>query len=233
MVRISFWSRVLDLISPRLCVVCGRRLSITEQTLCASCCLKLPRTDLHKNALDNELARLFWLRMPVERATALFYYQPHAESANIIYEMKYHDHPEIGIQMGRMIALETVGSGFFEGIDAIVPVPLAPKRERQRGYNQSYQIALGVSEVTGLPVWNKAVRRMNFKGSQTTKSRWERTENVDKSFQLIDSDSVHGRHLLLIDDVITTGATLAACGKVLGKAGDVKLSVLSLGFAKS
>ena len=201
---ISFWHRLLDLIAPRLCVVCGHRLTVTEETICSTCNLHLPRTDFHRNAYDNEMAKLFWHQIPIERATAFFYYEPHAQTANIIYELKYKNRPEIGSIVGRILAKEIQSSGFFDGIDGIVPVPLAKKRQRQRGYNQSEEIARGVSE-----------------------------ENVEHVFELIDAEAVSNKHLLLIDDVVTTGATCIACAKALCQAGTVRISILSLGFAKS
>ena len=229
--RISFWTRLLDLISPRLCVICGHRLSVTEEVICSKCNLHLPRTFFQQDPYENVMAKLFWGQIPVERATALFYFEAHAETANIIYELKYKNHPEIGEVMGRMMAKELQPSGFFDGIDAIVPVPLAKKRQRQRGYNQSVEIARGVSAITQLPIYNKVVRRTVFEGSQTNKGRWERNENVEKVFQLADDDNMDGKHLLIIDDVVTTGATVIACAKELVKAGNVKVSVLALGLA--
>lgn len=231
--KISFWSRLLDLISPRLCVVCGNRLTVTEETLCSKCYLHLPRTDFDHDLYENVMAKLFWGQIAIEKATALFYYEPHAETANILYELKYKNHPEIGVVMGRMMAKELMRSGMFEGIDAIVPVPLARKRERERGYNQSLELAKGVSEVTGLPIYNKVVKRTRFMGSQTQRGRWERNENVEHVFELVDGDSISGKHLLLIDDVVTTGATIIACAQEMQKASDVKISVLALGFAKT
>ena len=231
--KISFWARLLDLISPRLCVVCGNRLAVTEETLCSKCYMHLPRTDFDHDLYENVMAKLFWGQIKLEKATALFYYEPHAETAQILYEMKYKNHPEIGVVMGRMMAKELVRSRLFEGIDAIVPVPLAKKRERQRGYNQSLELAKGVNEVTGLPIYNKVVKRTKFMGSQTQRGRWERNENVEHVFELVDGDSLSGKHVLLIDDVVTTGATIIACAQEMQKASDVKISVLALGFAKS
>ena len=231
--RISFWSRLLDLVSPRLCPVCGRRLTITEQTLCAPCNLHLPRTGFQRDPLRNIMAKTFWGRMPVERVAALFYYEAGSQTGLLVYELKYHDSPEIGVAMGRLTAREFMADGFFEGIDVIVPVPLAKKRQRQRGYNQSQMIAQGVSEVTGLPIYNKVLRRTRFEGSQTQMGRWERLENVENVFELKDTTRLRGCHVLLVDDVVTTGATMIACARELLKAGDVKVSLLSLGFAKS
>ena len=230
---ISFWRRLLDLISPRLCVVCGNRLSVTEEVICGKCNFHLPRTDFYRNAYENEMAKLFWGQIPIERASALFYYEAHAETTRIIYTLKYRNHPEIGEVMGRFMAKELQNARFFDGIDGIVPIPLAKKRERQRGYNQSIEIARGVSEMTGLPIFDKVVRRTVFKGSQTNMGRWARNENVEKVFELIDPTAIHGKHLLVIDDVVTTGATIIACSKELVKANNIKISVLSLGFAKS
>ena len=135
--------------------------------------------------------------------------------------------------MGRLMAKELQTSGFFDGIDGIVPIPLAKKRLRQRGYNQSLEIARGISEITSLPIYNKVVIRKVFEGSQTNKGRWERNENVDGVFELKEASAVQGKHLLIIDDVVTTGATVLACAKELCKAGNVKVSVISLGFSKS
>ena len=230
---ISFWHRLLDLISPRLCVVCGQRLTVSEEVICSKCNLHLPRTGFHRDPYENEMAKLFWHQIPVERAAALFYYEPHAETANILYELKYKNHPEIGEVMGRLMAKELQASDFFDGIDGIVPVPLAKKRLHQRGYNQSMEIAKGVSEVTHLPIYNKVVKRNVFEGSQTSKGRWERNENVEGVFKLADATAIQGKHLLVVDDVVTTGATVIACGKELSKAGNVKMSVLAVGFAKS
>ena len=230
---ISFWHRLLDLISPRLCVVCGHRLTVTEEIICARCNFHLPRTGFQHNAYENDMAKLFWGQIPIERATAFFYYEAHAETANILYELKYKDHPEIGEIFGRMFAAEIKSAGFFDEIDGIVPVPLAKKRQRQRGYNQSEEIAQGISEITGLPIYKKVVKRISFKGSQTNKGRWDRQENVERVFDLIDAEAVSNKHLLLIDDVVTTGATCIACAKVLCQSANVRISILSLGFAKS
>ena len=231
--RISFFSRLFDLISPRLCIVCGERLSVTEEVICGKCNLHLPRTGFQRDPRENVMTKMFWGRIPIERATALFYFEAHAETANILYELKYKNHPEIGETMGRMMARELQRGDFFDGIDGIVPVPLAKRRERQRGYNQSMEIAKGVSEITNLPIYNKVVKRKTFNGSQTSKGRWERNENVENVFELLDGDSVRGKHLLIIDDVVTTGATVIACAKEISKAEGVRFSVLSLGFAKS
>lgn len=230
--KISFLHQLLDLLAPRFCAVCGRRLLDMERVLCVACNLHLPRTNFQLNAYDNMMARLFWGTIPVERAAALFYYETSSSVCNIVYDLKYHNHPEIGREMGRLMANEFSEAGFFDGIDAIVPVPLAKKRLRQRGYNQSLCLAEGISRVTGLPVYNKVICRTTFVKSQTQIDRRERQENVADVFKMKDADAIRGRHILLVDDVITTGATTMACGRELLTAGNVKLSLLSLGFVR-
>ena len=232
--KTSFWTKLLDLVSPRLCVVCGRRLSPTEQVLCGGCHLKLPRTGFHRQPTDNIMARLFWGIIPVERAAALFYYEGNSPTANILYDLKYHKQPDIGTSLGQAFAQEIKESGFFEGIDVIVPVPLAKERERQRGYNQSVLIAEGVSQATGLRVEKNILKRLHFAQSQTQLDRWERLKNVEQQFQSLSPETLQGKHVLLIDDVTTTGATLIACAQAMHpKAHNIRFSVLTLGFTYS
>ncbi len=230
--RISFWHRVIHLIAPQPCAICGSRLAIDEQVICLACNLHLPRTDYASNALDNEMARRFWGRIPVERAAALFFYEAGSEVSNIIYDLKYHHHPEFGTIMGRMTAEEFATENFFEGIDLIIPIPLEKKRQRKRGYNQSLEIAKGVNEVTGIPIMNDAVERITFDESQTHKSITRRMESVENAFRAKEGVSLDGKHLLIIDDIVTSGATVCACVKALMQCGDIKVSVLSLGMAK-
>ncbi|TXJ60950.1 ComF family protein [Prevotella brunnea] len=229
----SFFARLIDLIAPRACPACGNRLSITERMLCANCNLALPRRNYYLSPYDNELARLFWGRIPIEKCVAFCLYQPQALFSHLIYKLKYYDHPEIGTELGRMIAEEYLPTGFFEGIDLLLPVPLARKRIRLRGYNQSVEIARGIKSATHLPIVENAVRRKSFKGSQTKRNRWERNMNVENDFELLRAKTLENKHVLLIDDVITTGATITALGKEVMKAQNVKISILALGFTKS
>ena len=233
MVRLSFWGRLLDLISPRLCVVCGHRLTVSERCLCSRCNMHLPRTGFQHDAYGNVMARLLWGQIPVERVAALFYYEAGSETARMIYELKYHDQPEVGEELGRMTAREFALAGFFEGIDALIPVPLARRRQRQRGYNQSKMVARGVSAATGLPIFDRVARRTVFEKSQTKMGRWERIDNVKDVFEVRDGSTLNGKHILLIDDVMTTGATVISCARELQKAANVRISVLTLGFAKN
>lgn len=230
--RISFVRRILDFLMPRYCAVCGSRLGITDHAICMVCNWHLPRTHFCRNPKDNEMARRFWVLMPIENAAALFYYYAHSPSTNTILHFKYDEEWNVAEDMGSIAANEFKDYGFFDGIDAIVPMPITWRRKMERGYNQSYHIAIGVRNITGLPIITDAVKRVSFKGSQTKKSLMERRENVKKAFRLKNSNRVRGKHILLIDDVVTTGSTILACAEELMKGGATAFSVLSIGYTK-
>ncbi len=179
------------------------------------------------------MAQLFWKLIPIQRAAALIYYEPRSEVAHLVYQLKYGDRPDIGEDMGRIMASEMQLAGYFDDIDLLLPVPLSPKRLRQRGYNQSERLALGISDITHLPIVTQAIRRKHFRQSQTQLSRWQRQENVQDMFQLHDATPLRDRHVLLIDDICTTGATLIACADAIRDIPGIRISVLTLGFTKS
>lgn len=231
-VRTSFFRRILDFLFPRECAVCGRKLSITDHAICMACNWHLPRTHFQEHPKDNEMTKRFWMLMPIENAAALFFYYAHSASTNIMLQFKYNGMWNIAEDMGRITANEFMGYGFFNGIDAIVPVPITKKRKMKRGYNQSYHIALGVSSVTGLPVIADAVERTTFTESQTRKSYMERRENVKDAFKLKNGKHVRGKHILIVDDVVTTGSTVLSCAQELLKGGAKTFSVLSIGYTK-
>ena len=231
-VRISFIRRILDFIMPRRCAVCGRKLGITDHAICMVCNWRLPRTNFCKNPKDNDMAKLFWMLIPIENAAALFFYYAHSDSTNVILKFKYDGNWNFAEDMGSISAYEFMEYDFFDGIDAIVPIPITKKRERERVYNQSYHIALGVKAITGLPIINDAVKRTTFTESQTQKSSLERKENVKNAFKLVNGDKVRGKHILIIDDVVTTGSTITSCAEELMKAGAIAFSVLSIGFTR-
>lgn len=227
----SFLTRLLDIIGPRRCAICGCRLAVSEQGICACCNRHLPRTGFHQSPEDNIMSRMLWGRIPVKRCAALYYHEGHSQAGRLVYNIKYHDAPELARLMGRMMAEEY--DSFFDGITCLLPVPLTRQRQRQRGYNQSVEIAKGIADVTHLPIERQALRRVSFQGSQTQKGKWERNENVEGAFELLDGSRVEGQHVLIIDDVMTTGATITACAQELLCAKDVTVSVLTLCFAKS
>lgn len=245
----SLLSKIIDLCFPRYCTVCGNRLVGTEETICTYCRLHLPYTDTWENPYENEMAKQFWARIPIERCAALIYYQRHSLPSNLIYNLKYNDSPDIGIHLGKTIAERglqkppTAENHFFEGIDALIPIPITPKRRRERGYNQSEKIAEGISQLTNIPIITDAVARTSFHESQTSKNRWQRNLNVEGAFRLSpfyhDAEGKHpisqlaGKHLLIVDDVCTTGATIISCCKTLQQTGKMKFSITTIGWAKA
>ena len=179
---------ILDLFFPRTCAICGNVLAGGEEMICVKCLFRMPRTDTWEQPYDNEMAKLFWHLIPIERCCALFHHISHATSARAVYQLKYMHHPEMGIYLGRMLAKKGLGIQFFDGIDAIIPIPLTRKREKERGYNQSLLIAKGIQQLTHLPIIKDAVKRKKFCESQTHKNRQERLENwpiwkIQKIFQ--------------------------------------------------
>ncbi len=223
---------LLDFISPRACRICGKRLSTAEEEICTVCNRHLPRTGYATAPYDNNMAKRFWGRINIERAAALFFYESHNSPSRLIHDLKYHGKEDVGIWLGRVTAEEFGAEGFFDGIDMIVPVPITWRRRWHRGYNQSTAIARGVAQVTGLPVNDKALKRTHFSLSQTQLSVSERMSNVDDSFRIRSGKGIAGKHILIVDDIVTTGATVSACGKELEKAGAEKISVMSIGCTK-
>ncbi len=228
-----WWTKLLDFISPRHCVVCGRRLEATERSLCSVCVLHMPRTTYQFTPDDNPMVQLFWHLTPIKNAAALIFYEPHSEMAQMVYELKYHDRPDIGEDLGRLMANEMQLAHFFDDVDVLLPVPLSRKRMRQRGYNQSEQLAIGIKDIIGLPIANKIIKRKHFQQSQTKLSRHERQENVNDMFVLKNGTPLENKHVLLIDDICTTGATLIACTDAIRHIKGIRISVLTLGFTKS
>ena len=205
-------------------------MSQGEEVLCVRCQAVLPRVRTISFE-ENDIARIFWGLVPIEKGISFFHYTPHSPHSRILFELKYHNHPEVGKTMGRMMAEELKATNFFNGIDLIVPIPLSRKKERQRGYNQSDWIAWGISEATGIPTDTTSVVRTKSNPSQTTLDHRQRRENVRDIFAVRHPGNLEGRHILLVDDVITTGATMLSCAEAIARACRVRFSVLSLAWA--
>jgi len=220
---------IIDFLFPRYCPICEQRLTTAEKNICFCCLSELPRVNAHFID-ENPIEKLYWTHLPIERATAFFYYDS-SEARETIHQAKYYKAPRVGEVVAETMAEELMTTNFFDGMDLIVPIPLHPNRLRKRGYNQCEYIANGISKVTGLTVAKDVVRRIVDNSSQTHLLTTERRENVINIFELVRPEKVRGKHLLLVDDVITTGATTISCGQELIKAGDVRISVVSMGYA--
>lgn len=225
---------LVGLFLPRRCPVCGGRLVQEDECVCLACMASLPRTGYHLR-LGNRMEQRFYGIVPIERAAAYYHYSPQSPYSQIVYRMKYLGDSQMGIFMGRCMAGHLMKEGaFLHGIDWIVPVPLSVSRLRQRGYNQSFLLAQGVSEVSGIPIDDTLLKRMTDNPTQTRLSGHERWENVDGIFDASGHTltKLCGKHLLLIDDVATTGATLANCALALHKEiPDCRVSLLALAIA--
>ncbi len=221
---------LLGLIFPRICIVCGDKLIQDEEYICLKCLLHLPRTNFHLHA-KNRMEQLFYGRVPVEKAYAYFEFRKGSNYQKILHQLKYKGQKELGEFLGKRFAAELLQSGIFPQIDLICPVPLHPKKEKKRGYNQSFHIAKGLSAQFGVPVIKDNIRRIIQTGTQTKKSRFERWQNVEGIFEVTDPQLFDGKHLVLVDDVITTGATLEACISAILSCSSAKISVLTLAIA--
>lgn len=230
MLNMYFLSCVLDFLAPRRCVGCGRRLLPEEEEVCVACITKLGRTRYWVHPRDNAMTEALRSFVEIEKAASWVYYAEDL-AQRIVKAMKYHQRRWVGDICGQIMAREMMASGFFEGIDVIVPLPLAKNRLRQRGYNQSLHIAQGISEVTGIPIVADALRRKKFKQSQTRLSHVSRRDNVAGQFSVVDDSRLKGKHILVVDDVITTGSTISACIDPMAQVEGTKFSVLSLAFA--
>ncbi|MCU0454770.1 MAG: ComF family protein [Bacteroidales bacterium] len=224
------WDDFISLLFPRLCYACGNHLLRNENLICTECYIRIPRTAYHLQE-DNPVARLFWGRCRIERAAAFSFYNKDSRIRKLIHNLKYRGVREIGSELGRIYGVSLKDTAFLEGINLIIPVPLHPSKERIRGFNQSSIIATGFSDVTGIPVNGSILVRQGFSESQTRRSRYERWMNVEGIFGVSMPEMAEGKHVLLIDDVITTGSTLEACANELLKCRDTKVSVAALAVA--
>jgi ComF family protein len=200
----------LDFFFPTVCPVCRQRAAANGGVLCLPCEFMLPRIrDRHGDA--DAVSQLFWGRAPVEQATSLFRFEKGSGYQALLHELKYRGNRRVGLFLGRQLGLKLRDSA-YASCDMLVPVPLHPRRQRQRGYNQSALIASGLSLNLGIPVELGLLRRKVYRGSQTDRGRYERFENVRQTFCIApEAPEVSGKKILLVDDVLTTGATLEAC----------------------
>ena len=203
---------LLDLLFPRLCAVCGSRLQSDETHLCLHCLRHLPRTDFHKES-EHAMEQLFRGKIDIDRAFAFFYSTPHSQYRRLLHHIKYHNGKECARYLGKLYAEELCETGLLDDIDLIIPVPLHRTRMRKRGYNQSEWIALGISDITGITLDTQSLIRPKANPSQTHLSLYERWLNTHNIFSLSPNHNCTDKHILLVDDIVTTGATLLACAQ--------------------
>ena len=221
---------LLHLLYPQVCEGCGSDALPSKSCLCVRCIHNLPATGFEKNAF-NPIEKMLIGRIPFEKATAQFYFTKEGLMQTLMHRFKYRGNLVLGKQLGLLMGIQLSESNRFDNIDALVPLPLFENKERQRGYNQSTVLCKAIAEVMHLPIIEDAVIRPVQTDTQTKKSRIERWKNMEGKFQLVDGSKIFGKHILLVDDVITTGATIESCATALLEGSNVKVSIAALCMA--
>lgn len=228
-VRFAF-NDLFALLYPNLCLACNENSPAQGEMICLRCQVNLPHTHFHLEK-ENAFTERFWGRMPLESGAALYHFVKGGRVQDLLHRLKYEGKREIGIKLGEWYGRKLSESPFFKDIDVIVPVPLHPRKERLRGYNQAAVFAQGIGEAMGKPWLKDGLVRRVFTETQTQKSRAERLENVSEVFAVGNAQQLACKHVLLVDDVMTTGATMEACGMKLLALPGTKLSMATIAIA--
>lgn len=228
----NLFKHFINLLFPRTCAACGNLLLENETTVCTTCRFLLPKTGYENNP-NNPLAQKFFGQMPFNAVSAEFFFSKNGKVQHLIHGLKYNHCRENGIFLGQEIGKSLLNSPNYSGIDYLLPIPLHPKKEKIRGYNQSHVIAQGISEIMTVPIAENCLVRSIFTDTQTKKSREERWDNVKDVFEIKNPSQIAGKHVLLIDDVLTTGATLMSAGQTLMQVNGIKISVVTAACASN
>lgn len=221
----------IALLYPNLCLACSENLPTHKEVICLRCQLELPRTNFHLEQ-ENPFTERFWGRIHIESGASLYHFVKGGRVQELLHRLKYEGKHEIGTKLGEWYGRQLKDSPFFQSIDVIIPVPLHPRKERLRGYNQSAMFAQGLAETMQKPWLKDSLIRKVFTETQTQKSRAERIENVKDVFAIQKSELLKGKHILLVDDVMTTGATLEVCGQKILEVPDTKISMATIALAE-
>lgn len=226
----SYIKGFFSLFYPELCVGCSAPLYDHEQLICSYCWYNLPVTNFHRDS-ENASAKQLWGRVKLKNTTSYLYFGKGSNVQQILHHFKYFSKPEIGLMLGERYG-KVLSETDFNTADVIVPVPLHPKKMKKRGYNQSAYFGKGLSESMHVPLIVNNLIRHTLAESQTTKKRYERYENMRTIFEVKNPETLVGKHVLLVDDVLTTGATIEACTQKLLEIPDVTVSVATLAYTK-
>ena len=220
----------LLLLYPNLCVACKKSLVKGENVICSFCLFHLPKTFFH-NDLNNTVAKSFWGRVQIENAASCFYFTKGNKVQKLLHQLKYKGKKEVGEFIGKYYGFDLRITDGFKAVEIIIPVPLHKKKLRKRGFNQSEVFAKGLAESMHLEINTDCLYRKTASATQTRKSRFKRWENVEDIFAIRHPEQIAGKHVLLVDDVITTGATMEACAEALLRVPGVKVSVVSIAYS--
>lgn len=226
----SLWNGFLHLMFPDLCVACEQDLPAPGACFCMACRVKLAPSDMYLQP-DNEFTQRFWGRLPVQTGAALYYFHRKSPIQHALHQLKYHNKPQIGLKIGREFGRKLANAPIFRTVQLVVPVPLHPRKERLRGYNQTALLAEGLAESMGIDCARNALQRNVYAESQTRKKRLDRFQNVQAAFQPAQPALLQGKHVLLVDDVLTTGATLETCGQTILELPGTQLSLATIAIA--
>lgn len=215
---------------PHNCAGCGNDIVSEGQLLCMKCISQLPLTGFEMHA-DNPIEKNFWGKLNIQHASSLLYFSKDSFLQNLLHQFKYKGKKEVGFYFGKMMGNVILKSNRFKNIDTLIPLPLFFSKEKKRGYNQATILCEGMSAVMHLPILKNAVIRSIATETQTKKNRIERWQNIDGKFEIKDFTSLKNKHVLLVDDVITTGATLEACAMAIQNAENTKVSIATLACA--
>lgn len=218
-----------NLIFPKICFACNGVLLKQEEVICTSCQFSLPKTNYHLDE-DNPLTKIFWGRVDVKNVAAYYYFKKGGRVQNLLHQLKYKGAKQVGERIGELYGFDLQKSNWIETVDYIIPVPLHSKKLKKRGYNQSEYFARGLSKSTNKSLETTILYRKKHSETQTKKSRFNRWENVSEIFDVKNTEKLEGKHILLVDDVITTGATLEASVKVLLKV-NCRVSIVTIASA--
>ena len=221
----------LYLFFPNYCRGCEEGLVKGEKIICTRCMLDLPRSNYHRER-ENPFFHKFSGRIPVKFVMTLFKFVKHGKVQHLLHALKYKNQPEIGVQLGRVYGVDLVEEKYKDQFDVIIPVPLHRSKRRKRGYNQSEEFGKGLSELLEIPCTEKFLKRVKATATQTKKSKLNRWENVSEVFEVQQKEALEGKRVLLVDDVVTTGATLEACGQKLLEAGCADVSIACIAAAQ-
>jgi ComF family protein len=221
----------VSLLFPELCAACRESLVANEHLICTACRYNLPFTNFHLQP-DNIVARQFWGKIPLESAYALYYFTKGGKIQNLMHQFKYKGVKQIGNLLGNIAGDQLIKNEVFKSVDLIIPVPLHKKRMKERGYNQSACFAEGLAQKLNAAVEDNNLVRAISTETQTHKSRFARFENMQEVFTVSYPEKLINKHVLLVDDVITTGSTLEACSLQLLKVEGLKLSIATIAYAE-